>query len=95
MALACLSNRLRARLRQRGCAGAAGRRRDARRTPSATSRAAAARQRENKDVRRERAYSMQPPTIPHKIDNYQVDLNVNAASAATAAGARRVTQAWR
>ena len=28
---------------------------------------------ENKDVRRERAYSMQPPTIPHKIDNYQVD----------------------
>ena len=33
---------------------------------------------ENKDVRRERAYTMQPPTIPHKIDNYQVDLNVNA-----------------
>ena len=32
---------------------------------------------ENRDVRRERAYSMQPPTIPHKIDNYQVDLNVN------------------
>ena len=32
---------------------------------------------ENKDVRRERAYTMQPPTIPHKIDNYQVDLHVN------------------
>ncbi len=32
---------------------------------------------ENRDVRRERSYSMQPPTIPHKIDNYQVDLNVN------------------
>ena len=32
---------------------------------------------ENKDLRRERAYSMQPPTIPHKIDNYQVDKNVN------------------
>lgn len=32
---------------------------------------------ENKDIKRARAYSMQPPTIPHKIDNYQVDLNAN------------------
>tara|TARA_B100000745_G_scaffold114585_1_gene73923 strand:- start:7414 stop:7869 length:456 start_codon:yes stop_codon:yes gene_type:complete len=32
---------------------------------------------ENKDLRRERAYPMQPPTIPHKIDNYQVDLKAN------------------
>ncbi|MGP9654182.1 nitrate reductase cytochrome c-type subunit [Halomonas sp. AOP35-4E-18] len=32
---------------------------------------------ENKDLRRARAYPMQPPTIPHKIDNYQVDLNAN------------------
>lgn len=32
---------------------------------------------ENKDVKRKRAYPMQPPTIPHKIDNYQVDLNTN------------------
>lgn len=32
---------------------------------------------ENSDMRRKRAYPMQPPTIPHKIDNYQVDLNVN------------------
>jgi cytochrome c-type protein NapB len=32
---------------------------------------------ENKDMRRERAYPMQPPTIPHKIDNYQVDLKAN------------------
>ena len=32
---------------------------------------------ENKDLRRKRAYPMQPPTIPHKIDNYQVDLNAN------------------
>ncbi|NMP15043.1 nitrate reductase cytochrome c-type subunit [Thalassotalea sp. Y01] len=31
----------------------------------------------NDDVRRSRAYPMQPPLIPHKIDNYQVDLNVN------------------
>lgn len=33
---------------------------------------------ENKDVRRDRVYAMQPPTIPHKIDGYQLDLNVNA-----------------
>ena len=32
---------------------------------------------ENNDVRRKRNYPMQPPTIPHKIDGYQVDLNVN------------------
>jgi cytochrome c-type protein NapB len=32
---------------------------------------------ENKDVRRNRAFPMQPPTIPHKIDGYQVDKNVN------------------
>jgi nitrate reductase (cytochrome), electron transfer subunit len=32
---------------------------------------------ENKDVKRPRAYSMQPPTIPHKIDSYQVDQYAN------------------
>ena len=32
---------------------------------------------ENKDVRRNRAFPMQPPTIPHKIDGYQVDRNSN------------------
>ena len=32
---------------------------------------------ENDDVKRKRAYPMQPPTIPHKIDNYQVDTNAN------------------
>ena len=32
---------------------------------------------ENKDVRRNRAFAMQPPTIPHKIDGYQVDRNAN------------------
>ncbi len=31
----------------------------------------------NKDIKRKRNYPMQPPTIPHKIDNYQVDLNTN------------------
>ena len=32
---------------------------------------------ENTDIRRNRAYPMQPPTIPHSIDNYQVDKNSN------------------
>ena len=32
---------------------------------------------ENRDLRRMRAYPMQPPTIPHKIDDYQLDLNAN------------------
>jgi cytochrome c-type protein NapB len=32
---------------------------------------------ENQDLRRARNYPMQPPTIPHKIDNYRVDLNSN------------------
>ena len=32
---------------------------------------------QNLDVRRPRDYPMQPPTIPHKVDEYQVDLNTN------------------
>ena len=32
---------------------------------------------DNSDIKRKRAYPMQPPTIPHKIDGYQVDLRVN------------------
>jgi cytochrome c-type protein NapB len=32
---------------------------------------------ENEDLRRSRDYPMQPPTIPHRIDGYQVDLNTN------------------
>ncbi|AGW93287.1 MULTISPECIES: nitrate reductase cytochrome c-type subunit [Cupriavidus] len=32
---------------------------------------------ENKDIRRTRNYTMQPPTIPHKIDGYQVDKDFN------------------
>ena len=32
---------------------------------------------ENNDRKRTRSYAMQPPTIPHKTDNYQVDRNVN------------------
>ena len=32
---------------------------------------------ENTDIRRHRYYPMQPPTIPHAIDGYQVDMNSN------------------
>ena len=31
----------------------------------------------NDDVRRPRNYDMQPPTIPHRVDGYQVDKNFN------------------
>ena len=48
---------------------------------------------ENKDVRRERSYSMQPPTIPHKIDNYQVDKNVNMCLTCHSRGRAPLTQA--
>ena len=32
---------------------------------------------ENTDLRKSRNYPEQPPIIPHKIEGYQVDLNVN------------------
>jgi cytochrome c-type protein NapB len=32
---------------------------------------------ENKDIRRNRSFVLQPPTMPHKIDGYQIDLNAN------------------
>jgi cytochrome c-type protein NapB len=32
---------------------------------------------ENTDIKRKRAYTDQPPTIPHKIDGYEISLNVN------------------
>ncbi|GAA3932664.1 nitrate reductase cytochrome c-type subunit [Litoribacillus peritrichatus] len=32
---------------------------------------------ENEDIKRQRAYPMQPPTIPHKVDNYPVNKNAN------------------
>ena len=32
---------------------------------------------ENTDLKRKRNYPMQPPTIPHKIAGYRVDLNSN------------------
>ena len=32
---------------------------------------------ENNDIKRKRNYPMQPPTIPHKTENYAVNLNAN------------------
>jgi cytochrome c-type protein NapB len=32
---------------------------------------------ENRDLRRQRGWPEQPPTIPHAIDGYQVDINSN------------------
>jgi nitrate reductase (cytochrome), electron transfer subunit len=32
---------------------------------------------ENRDLRRARNYPEQPPTIPHKIEGYQIDVNAN------------------
>ena len=32
---------------------------------------------ENKDLKRKRNYPMQPPTIPHKVSSYRIDLNSN------------------
>ena len=32
---------------------------------------------ENRDLRRARNYPEQPPTIPHKIEGYQIDRNAN------------------
>src|SRR5262245_11664523 len=48
---------------------------------------------ETRDVRPERSYSMQPPTIPHKIDNYQVDRNVNMCLNCHSRGRAPLTQA--
>lgn len=31
----------------------------------------------NDDLRRGRAFAMQPPVIPHQIENYQIDKNFN------------------
>ncbi|WP_444679203.1 nitrate reductase cytochrome c-type subunit [Halomonas sp. E19] len=40
-----------------------------------------------------REYPMQPPTIPHRIDNYQVDLNANRCMACHARSRVGETQA--
>ncbi|MGH9930147.1 MAG: nitrate reductase cytochrome c-type subunit, partial [Pyrinomonadaceae bacterium] len=45
------------------------------------------------DLKRERSYAMQPPTIPHKIDNYQVDLNTNKCLSCHSRGRAAQSQA--
>ena len=47
----------------------------------------------DKDLRRARNYPEQPPTIPHKIDGYQVDLNVNKCMTCHARSATAESQA--
>ncbi|MBC8086001.1 MAG: nitrate reductase cytochrome c-type subunit [Phycisphaerae bacterium] len=44
--------------------------------PQAT-RAPVLRNAVNDDVRRARSHDLQPPTIPHRVDGYQVDKNFN------------------
>ena len=48
---------------------------------------------ENKDVRRTRAFAMQPPTIPHRIDGYQLDRYANRCMACHARGKVEETRA--
>ena len=44
----------------------------------------------NDDIRRGRAFAMQPPVIPHQIENYQVDKNHNQCM--TCHGRTRTTE---
>ena len=48
---------------------------------------------DNRDLRRVRNYPEQPPTIPHKIDGYQVDLNSNKCLTCHSRVATRESQA--
>ncbi len=47
----------------------------------------------NDDVRRTRSYAMQPPTIPHRVDGYQVDKNFNKCLDCHARAKSEFTQA--
>ena len=47
----------------------------------------------NDDVRRTRAYAMQPPIIPHRVDGYQVDKNFNKCLDCHARTRTEMTQA--
>ena len=47
----------------------------------------------SQDRRRARNYPEQPPTIPHKIDGYQVDRNVNKCMTCHARSATEQSQA--
>ena len=47
----------------------------------------------NDDVRRMRNYDMQPPTIPHRVDGYQIDKNFNKCLDCHARGKTELSQA--
>ena len=47
----------------------------------------------NDDQRRPRNYDMQPPTIPHRVDGYQIDKNFNKCLDCHARGKTEVSQA--
>jgi len=47
----------------------------------------------NTDIRQVRNYPEQPPIIPHKIDGYQIDLNVNQCMTCHSRTAIEVSQA--
>ncbi|MDH0868383.1 nitrate reductase cytochrome c-type subunit [Mitsuaria sp. GD03876] len=47
----------------------------------------------NDDLRRTRNYAMQPPTIPHRVDGYQVDKNFNKCLDCHARAKTAVSQA--
>ncbi len=47
----------------------------------------------NTDIRQVRNYPEQPPVIPHKIDGYQIDLNVNQCMTCHSRTAVEVSQA--
>lgn len=47
----------------------------------------------NSDVRQVRNYPDQPPVIPHKIDGYQIDLNINQCLTCHSRKAIEVSQA--
>ena len=47
----------------------------------------------NDDVRRTRNYDMQPPTIPHRVDGYQIDRNFNKCLDCHARARTAVSQA--
>ena len=48
---------------------------------------------ENRDLRRARNYPEQPPTIPHKIEGYQIDVNANRCLACHSRAATGQSQA--
>ncbi|MBK0326720.1 nitrate reductase cytochrome c-type subunit [Rhodobacteraceae bacterium F11138] len=47
----------------------------------------------NSDIRKVRNYPDQPPLIPHKIDNYQIDLNANKCLTCHSRTAIEISQA--